>query len=87
LQLRPGVFVISAESFDDPLHLFAVVGPKRSRPDVTSHANLQEEGRSALVVGSFEDGDEVVGTHGPVDLQVAPVLLGKFGGTTRCWAW
>jgi hypothetical protein len=62
--LRSRVLVISAESFDDPLHLFAVVGAKRSRPDVTSHADLQEEGRSALVVRSFEDGDEVVGTHG-----------------------
>ncbi|MDP9480804.1 MAG: hypothetical protein M3R38_34930, partial [Actinomycetota bacterium] len=28
-QLRPDVFVISAESLDDPRHLLAVVGPKR----------------------------------------------------------
>jgi hypothetical protein len=75
------VLVISTESLDDPWHLFAVVGAKRSRPDVASRADLQEEGRSALVIGSFEDADEVVGTHGPVDLQAAPVLLGEFGGT------
>jgi hypothetical protein len=37
---------------------------------------LQEEGVSTHLVGGFEDEDEVVGTHGPVRLQAAVLLLG-----------
>jgi hypothetical protein len=73
------VFVISAESLDDPRHLFAVVGAKRSRPDGSPRAGLQQVGRSTLVVGGLEDADEVVGTYGPVEpLEASPVLLGAF---------
>jgi hypothetical protein len=49
--------------------------------DVAQRANLQEEGASTLVVGGFDDGDDVLGTHGPVELQAAPVLLGELTGT------
>jgi hypothetical protein len=77
------VVVISAESLDDPQHLFAVVGPKRSSPDDSPGADIQEEGGSTLDVGGFEDVDDVVGTDGPVSLQAAPVLLlSEFLGTS-----
>ncbi len=69
----------SAEPPDDPGHLFAIVGTKGGRPDIAPRAKLQEEGGSGLVVGGFEDGDDVVGTYRPVDLLAAAVLPGGFG--------
>ena len=70
---------ISAEPLEDPRHLFAVVGAKRSRPDVAQRAALQEQGGGALVIGGFEDGNDVVGPYGSVDLfEARAVLLGEF---------
>jgi hypothetical protein len=64
--------MISTESLENPLHLVVIVGAKRGRPDVAPRASLQQEGGSALVVGGFDDADQVVRTHGPVELQAPP---------------
>jgi len=41
----------------------------------------RRKGAGALVVGGLDYGDDVVGTHDPVELQAALVLLGDLGGT------
>ncbi len=78
---RPGVLVNSTEPSDDPGHLFAVVGPKRSSPQVARRAKFEQQGGRTLVVGGFEYDDEVVGTHRPVDLlEPSSMLLGECVG-------
>jgi hypothetical protein len=62
------MLVASVESSDDSRHLFAIIGAKRGRPDNSPGADLQQEGGSALFVRGFEDVDNVVGPHGPVEI-------------------
>src|ERR687898_3541381 len=68
----------SADPLEDGRHLLLVVGSERGG-SYGAHraADLEEVGAHGFVVRRLEDGDHVVGSHGPIGLlQLQPVFLG-----------
>lgn len=64
-----------SKPFDDPGYLFSPVGPQHGGTHATRGAEFEGEGADGLLVRGFEDADEVVGTHRPVELVYPYAVL------------
>ncbi len=65
----------STEPFEDSAHLLAIVCAQRGGPKVPRGGQFEEEGGNAFFIRCFGYGDDVVGTHGPVDLHQPHAVL------------
>src|SRR5215204_5512731 len=75
----------SADPLEDARHLLLVVGSERGG-SYGAHraADLQEVGAHGFVVRCLEDGDHVVGSHGPIGLlQLQPVFVSELAAMVK----